>query len=66
MTPAASTPAITSACVSRRCRPGVSHRGARATSQARSPVAVAPADIAPTMHCMHMTRSLVVVSVDAH
>ena len=34
----------------------VSHSGARATSQARIPVAPAPAAIAPAMHCIHMAN----------
>lgn len=38
----------------RRRRVGVIQPGARATSHARSPVAAAPADIAPIMHCTHM------------
>ncbi|MEA2423611.1 MAG: formylglycine-rating enzyme, partial [Thermoleophilaceae bacterium] len=33
---------------------GVSQRGAMCLSQVRAPVAPAPADIAPIMHCMHM------------
>ena len=35
-------------------RRGVSHAGARTTSHARTPVAPAPAAIAPAMHCMHI------------
>lgn len=59
ITPAARTPRTSSVRVSSRCRVGVSQDGARAMSQARSPVAVAPADIAPIMHCVHMLKLMV-------
>lgn len=56
--PPASTPAPISTNVSLRRRDGVSQAGDRATSQARIPVAAAPALIAPTMHCTHMAPTV--------
>jgi hypothetical protein len=53
MRPAAMTPPASSALVKTVRRRGVSHAPAWATMQARSPVAAAPAVIAPATHCMH-------------
>lgn len=50
----ASTPHAMSPTVIALRRAGVSHDGDRATSQARIPVAEAPAAIAPAMHWTHM------------
>jgi len=43
------------AAVAAFSRRGVIQRGERAASQARPPVAAAPAVIAVAMHCMHMS-----------
>jgi hypothetical protein len=51
---AANSPPASSPRVSSTRRRAVNHAGDRATSQARMPVAPAPAAIAPAMHCMHI------------
>ena len=55
--PAPTTPTATKPPVTILRRVAVSHSGVRAISQARNPVAPAPATIAPAMHCMHMRES---------
>ena len=52
------TATATSATVSARRRPAVSHVGLRAAAQARTPVAAAVAVAAVAMHCAHMSASM--------
>ncbi|OJU93503.1 MAG: hypothetical protein BGO23_12695 [Solirubrobacterales bacterium 67-14] len=55
-TPAASTPRVRIAAVIAFIRGGVAQAGLWVLSQARRPVAVAPAATTPVVtHCMHMS-----------